>query len=98
LSTPITLDKDLYFLESDSNISIDGSLSSKALIVTGGSAISMKGMSIICGTDTDGRCIENQGDLILEEMNFFDGSAGSGSSIHNGPGATIEIHKEVEIK
>lgn len=98
LDSPITLDKDLFLMESDSNISIDASSSTKAFQVTAGNDVTFKGLNIICGSDTNGRCIENSGDLILEDMIFNDGSLDSGSALKNNSGATIEIRSEVEIK
>lgn len=98
LSTPITLDKNLFFLENNSNINIDGSASSKVFQVTSGSQIYIKGMNIICGSDTDGRCIENNGELKLENVIIRDGAVGSGSSINNKAGATLEIKGQVKIE
>jgi hypothetical protein len=98
LLTPITLDKNLFFLENNSNVSIDGSTSSKVFQVTAGNQISIKGMNIICCSYTDGRCIDNEGNLILENVMIYDGFIGTGSSINNKTGATFEIKGQVKIK
>jgi hypothetical protein len=98
LTTPISLDKDLFFLENGSDITIDGSSSSKAFQISADGEITLKGLNIICGSDTDGRCIENEGNLILENVIFLEEVEGSGSTISNASNATLEIRGEVEIK
>lgn len=98
LSSPIVLDKNLYILEDVSDISIDASMATKAFSVSSGSAVQLKGINIISGTDTDGRCIENEGNLILENVILYDDVVGSGSTISNTFNATLEIRGEVEIK
>ncbi len=98
LLTPITLDKNLFFIENNSNISIDGINSLKVFQVTSGSQIYLKGMNIICGTDTDGRCIENEGNLKLENIIFHDSQKGTGSSIKNTNGAILQILGDTRLK
>jgi len=96
--TPIVLDKNLYFLETNSNISLDASAATKAIQITSGNQIYIKGMNIICGTDTGGRCIENNGNLKLQNVIIHDSQLGTGSSILNNQGATLEIKDKVKIE
>ncbi len=97
LTEPIVLDKNLYFIEDSTNISIDGSSSTKAIQISAGKQIYIKGMNIICGTDTDGRCIDNNGNLKLEDVSILDPQLGTGSSILNKSGASVEMMQNVNI-
>lgn len=55
-------------------------------------------MNIICGSDTDGRCIDNEGNLILDKVLLNDSSLGTGSSINNKTGAILEVKGEVKVE
>jgi hypothetical protein len=98
LTSPITIDKNIYLLTNGKNITIDGSSSSKIFNISNGSLLKMEGISIICGTDPTGRCFENSGSVILENVDFIDTNQGSGSSIQNQVDGSIEMFNSIEIR
>ena len=71
-SGPLTIDKNLTF-SSDllNNLTINGTLVTKSIIVSTGNTLTIAGLKIIAGTEDPGGAITNNGDLILENVEIL---------------------------
>jgi len=98
LQTPLVLDKDLYFLEKNAHITLDGSNTNHVLMINSGKQIYLNGFQLLCGTSIEGRCIENAGTLTIEEVDIKDGNLGIGSSLKNTSTGQINIKTYIGIK
>ncbi len=98
LNAPITLDKNLYLLGMDQNITIDASTSTNLFTISSGNTVKISGLKLICGNAVNGRCLDNSGNLIIENVEISDSNGPSGSSIHNHSSGGIEVLGDTQIK
>lgn len=97
LTSPISIDKNITIIANGKNISIDGNNSTQLFIISNGNQLKLDGITLFCGNSVNGRCIENNGSLILENVTLKDENLGSGSSILNQMGGNVEVLQSVEI-
>jgi len=79
------------------NITIDASAIDMAFYSGLGINAKMKGLKITCGNSTTVRCLENNGTMILNDIEFTDSNAGTGGSsvLNNG---TLNIEGNVKLQ
>lgn len=101
LSSPINIDKNLTINGFQSmNVYVTGvNLSSSVFSIMAGKSVSINGMDITCSQgNIEGRCILNQGNLTMDNLNLQDINGGSsGNSVKNTASGTITIKSNVTI-
>lgn len=103
LASPILIDKDvLIFGFPSKNVTISGStLNTSIFSIAANRSVTIDGIKLVCSQGgADGRCLVNQGDLTLRDIEMMDvnGSPGLGSSLLNAGNGTLQIQNNLEIK
>lgn len=92
-SAKITIDKDLVFIQGQNEkVNIQSAFVGSVFLIQSGVTVHMEYINLYGGQNSQGRAIENNGNLTLENVDIFDDliNSGSGSTILNNGTLTIE--------
>ncbi|MGB4960627.1 MAG: hypothetical protein WBO36_14190, partial [Saprospiraceae bacterium] len=100
LSSPLVIDKNItingFF---NQKISLNTSVGTGAIFsIAPNTSVTINGLNILCNQGgTDGRCIINEGQLVLDNITMFDPTNNGNGSIINNDGQII-IKNNVVVK
>ena len=98
-SAKITIDKNLVFVqEQNEKVNIESTFSGSVFLIENGVTVHMEYINLYGGQNSEGRAIENNGNLTLKNVDIFDDliNSGSGSTIVNN--GTLNIEGNCNIK